>query len=113
MSSGGGSWRRVVALIALLTDGFRLSALGSRVLLTPAGGRVPRAESRSTIAFRCAGVVPQHPPTMRTPKSETNSPSICAIGAGSSGYTASPVPVLSGRPAFGIHEIGTAAWAVR
>ena len=45
----------------------------------------------STIADKCAGVVPQHPPTMRTPKSDTNSPSICAMGAGSSGYTASPV----------------------
>jgi len=38
-----------------------------------------------TIACKCSGVVPQHPPMMRTPNCSTNSPSICAIGSGSSG----------------------------
>ena len=66
-----------------------------------------------TISLRCSGVVPQQPPTIRTPYSCTNSPSIAAIGAGSSGYTASPTPVLSGSPAFGITEIGRVACSVR
>ncbi len=35
------------------------------------------------------------------------------MGIGSSGYTASPVPVFKGSPAFGMHEIGRDAFAVR
>ncbi len=50
---------------------------------------------------------------MRTPKSLTNSESACAIGAGSSGYTASPTPVLSGNPAFGITDSGSVACSER
>src|ERR1700693_2289284 len=71
----------------------------------------PRTASK--IAVRCSGVVPQHPPTMRTPKSFTNSDSAVAIGAGSSGYTASPTPVLSGSPAFGITDSGRVACSDR
>src|ERR1700687_5692755 len=50
---------------------------------------------------------------MRTPKSLTNPDSACAIGAGSSGYTASPMPVLSGNPAFGITDSGSVACSDR
>jgi hypothetical protein len=46
---------------------------------------VGEARTADTTAERCSGVVPQHPPTIRTPSSSTNSPSIWAIGAGSSG----------------------------
>ena len=60
----------------------------------------------STMAARCSGRVPQHPPTILTPKSFTNSARARAIGSGSSGYTASPTPVLIGSPALGITEIG-------
>ena len=72
-----------------------------------------RACTALTIAAKCAGVVPQQPPTTRTPRSATNSASIAAIGSGSSGYTASPAPVLSGKPALGMHEMGRPAFSVR
>ena len=66
-----------------------------------------------TTASRCAGVVPQQPPTMRTPKVCTNSRIASAIGAGSSGYTASPVPVFRGSPALGMQLMGRVACSVR
>ena len=56
-----------------------------------------------------SGVVPQHPPTMFTPKSTTNSLSVSAIGSGRIGNTARP-PSLIGRPAFGMQWIGVLAF---
>ena len=101
MSSGGGSWCSVNARIAEDTRGTCGAAR------RPAAWSKPRTVR--TTAARCSGVVPQHPPTARTPKSRTNSPNAAASASGSSGYTASPVPVLSGSPAFGMHDTGRTA----
>src|SRR6266550_3344346 len=97
----------VRARIDLIT---RMAELTRGTWLGCAGfARGSTARTAPTIAERCAGVVPQQPPTMRTPKSLTNSESAVAIGSGSSGYTASPTPVLSGSPAFGITDKGSVA----
>ncbi len=75
-SNGAGSWRSDVARIADDTSASR-PCWGSAAGLAVA--------TAATIDARCSGVVPQHPPTMRTPNSVTNSRSIAAIGSGSSG----------------------------
>ena len=55
----------------------------------------------------CSVVVPQQPPTIETPKRSTNSPSVSASGAGSSGKIVSPFGPWCGMPAFGMHWTGT------
>src|SRR6266581_5986110 len=85
---------------------FVLSTLDTPTLDT----RPSTRDTLATIAARCSGRVPQQPPTIRTPNFSMNSPSMSAIGSGSSGYNASPVPVLSGRPAFGMHDTGSDAF---
>ena len=73
-SSGGGSWCSVIARIAELTRGH---------VLRVAAGLAPRFDLREPPRRSrrdAPGVVPQQPPTMRTPKSFTNSASVAAIG---------------------------------
>jgi len=54
----------------------------------------------SANAPMCAGVVPQHPPTIATPCSVTKFFNDAAIDSGPSGYTVSP-SCRTGSPAFG------------
>ncbi len=61
----------------------------------------------------CSGVVPQHPPTMPTPKRSTNSPRVSASSAGDSGNTVSPSEPWIGRPAFGMQCTGIGACSPR
>ncbi len=61
------------------------------------GGYLPTA---SAIAWICAGVVPQQPPTMLRKPEAANSSTTAAISAGLSSYS----PKAFGRPALGCAE---------
>jgi hypothetical protein len=89
MSSGFGFWSKSIARIADEARGIRdpRTLPAASAAWASGGGVLARvaARTRSTIAARCSGLVPQQPPTMRMPNCSTNSPSMSAIGAGSSG----------------------------
>jgi hypothetical protein len=53
----------------------------------------------------CSGVVPQHPPTIRTPSRSTNLAMASTNGPGASGYSVRPSTRI-GSPALGMTETG-------
>ena len=103
ISVGRGSCASGVAAIIPLTRGARGAGRG--------GGTTPATRVASTAM--CSGVVPQHPPTMPTPKRSANSPSVSASSAGDSGNTVSPSEPWMGRPAFGMQCTGIGACSPR
>ena len=56
-----------------------------------------RPRTDSAIAAMCAGVVPQHPPTMLSKPAAANSRNTLEVYSGVSSYP----PISFGRPAFG------------
>ena len=70
-----------------------------------ASGRGVASATAAARASMCAGVVPQHPPTMLTIPLVANSPTTLAIWSGVSSYS----PNALGSPAFGWVETNVSA----
>jgi hypothetical protein len=70
------------------------------------GPRTPRRASVSTTSASfamCAGIVPQHPPTMPTPSCSMYFSIAAAKGSGASGYSVRP-STSTGSPALGMTD---------
>ncbi len=67
-----------------------------------------RSRTAATTVLMCSGVVPQQPPTSRSPYSRTNPASASASSSGLSGYSA-PCGPRVGSPALGITDSGIRA----